>query len=143
MRASISRALEARRAQREENGDAGFSLIELIIVVVILGILAAIAIPIFLGLQGQAKQSSLESIVGNGAAQAASDFAQGEDIDAVNANLATLAGQAGDDLGTVTLEATGSDVDDYCVTGSADGLEDATAGPGCAGTADEGDETTP
>lgn len=133
MRASLARAIEAHKAQREENGQSGFSLIELIIVVVILGILAAIAIPIFLGLQDQARESALESIVGSAAAQTASDIAQGNEAD-IDENLENLAGQSTDQLGVVTLTQTGdATIDGFCITGAADSLDDfeAESGPGC------------
>lgn len=142
MKATIRRALEARKAQREENGEAGFSLIELIVVVVILGILAAVAIPIFLGLQDQAKKGALESIVGNGASQVASDIAQNKTDKEIADSLKALADQSVKQLTGIVLTltpATGATIDKFCVSGTSTDVKLATgekieAGPGCVAT---------
>lgn len=133
MRATIRNYMDAVKRRREEGDEAGFSLIELIVVVVILGILAAIAIPVFNGLQEQAKKSSLESIVGNAAAQVASDIAQGKDKAAIDAQLVKLQNQSDDQLeGIVLSVGTNVDIDGYCVSGTTDDIETAvTSGPGC------------
>ncbi|GAA1702054.1 hypothetical protein GCM10009808_20010 [Microbacterium sediminicola] len=128
MRASLKHYTDALRRRRSENDESGFSLIELIVVVVILGVLAAIAVPVFLGLQGQAEQSAQDSIAGSAASEAASQIALFDGTPAAtDIDLSTFA-----DGVTVTLTpATGVTLSNYCVTVSGDAAEDSTSGPGC------------
>lgn len=54
---------------------SGFTLIELVMVIVILGILAAVAVPKFIDLEGEARQASVNGIAGSLGSAAAVNYA--------------------------------------------------------------------
>lgn len=107
--------LDALKRRKEETGESGFSLIELIVVVVILGVLAAIAVPVFLGLQGTAEENSVKTVAANGASQIAADIANGETVTPTSAdNL---------EDGEIKVIVSGTTLEDYCVTAEKEGTD--------------------
>ena len=77
-----SRSVTPGEASRR--ADAGFSLIELVAVVAVIGVLAAIAIPVFLGVQARAADAAVQSDLVH-AKTALAAFAAGHDGDAPSA----------------------------------------------------------
>lgn len=75
-----------KKAQR------GFTLIELVMVIVILGILAAVALPKFVDLSGEASQAAVQGIAGSISSGSAANFAARKvgNSSAINLNTANV-----------------------------------------------------
>jgi prepilin-type N-terminal cleavage/methylation domain len=123
-------SLVAKRAELAKD-DKGFTLIELLVVVLIIGILTAIAVPVFIGQQNQAKDAAAKSDLGVAKVALISYYTANPTGTPTAANLASFGYTPSAGVGTIDLTGVTSSTN-FCIdvvseTGTSFKIEEDTA----------------
>jgi len=115
MMSAIHKSIAAKR-DAIKNDEKGFTLIELLVVVLIIGILTAIAVPVFIGQQDQAKDAAAKSDLGVAKVALVSYFTANPSATTPAAgDRATYGYVASSGVGTIAITAN-STSSDFCIS---------------------------